>query len=374
MRFSDGTRRDVVFDETGLARFPETTADRVEIEFTSVARERNLSTAGGAQELAVGVSEVRIPGTTLLPVSPSGAVRTFGCGTGPTITAGGKQVRTRLVARPTTLLSGAQLSARICGDRDLDLGSGDQRITVKGTGAVRPVRLALGETATAPNSAAVEVKSWGAEQRAAKIVGGRGDQTLAVTENTNPGWEMANRGAKPVVLNGWQQGWNLPAGSTKVDLSYSVNRLYQAALVTGGLLLMTLFVTAARLSRRRPASGAEPASRSRRRGLVAHALAGGFVGASALLLGGFTGLACGAFGFGLAVLARRWVEPGWIAGALVALVAASGALRPWGGASTWLGAMDWPQLVIAVALGSLSAAVFGPTKPRSRSAGTSIQA
>jgi arabinofuranan 3-O-arabinosyltransferase len=65
-------------------------------------------------------------------------------------------------------------------------------------------------------------------------------RVLALRENTNPGWQatVAGRTLRPLVVDGWQQGWIVPPGTAgDVVLRFAPDRTYAAAIVTGALLV-----------------------------------------------------------------------------------------------------------------------------------------
>lgn len=370
LRFSDGSRQAVEFDAKGVARFEPVSTQMIEMEVTRTSDVRNLDATGSAQVLPVGVSELRIGGTDLLPLATETSVKRYACGSGPTVRVGKAVIKTRISASPADLRSGSQIEAAQCKEQNVDLREGENRIRVTGTEAFRPVSLALGDRVEAPVLGSAKPGSCGATNRTVTTSGGD-RQLLTVTENFNKGWETDVRRAQPVVVNGWQQGWELPRGMADDDvaLTYAPNSLYRAGLVAGGALLVILLIVTAALVRRSPMSllAAEPRSFRRRDAALSAVLLVGF----GLVVGGIVGLVVGMVGYGAATMARRWVEPAVVAGSLVMVVAGASAVRPWGGSETWLGAMDWPQVMIAVACGVVAASVFGLPKRRSRSTGDS---
>jgi arabinofuranan 3-O-arabinosyltransferase len=77
---------------------------------------------------------------------------------------------------------------------------------------------------------------------------------LVVAENYNTGWQarLAGHILQPVRLDGWQQGWILPAGSRGlVTLTYGPQAQYEAALWGGGFALLAVVIVAFLLPTRR---------------------------------------------------------------------------------------------------------------------------
>jgi arabinofuranan 3-O-arabinosyltransferase len=79
---------------------------------------------------------------------------------------------------------------------------------------------------------------------------------LVVPESINPGW-VAHTGTgtrlTPVAVNGWQQGWAVPAGTSgTITLTFAPNSLYRAGLASGLALLPLLALMAWWPQRHRP--------------------------------------------------------------------------------------------------------------------------
>jgi arabinofuranan 3-O-arabinosyltransferase len=372
LRFPDGSRRLVRFDADGIAHFRAVTTNRIEIEITDAQDARNLNSAGGATVLPVGISELRIGTTDILPLSTDDEVQRFPCGSGPTVTVDGNPVRTTVVASPAVLTSGMQLTAQPCSsdDRTINLSPGQHRITVRGTDSVRPVRLALGETVAATGATDVRASRWGVSSRKVAVGGAGAPQLVTVVENANAGWTPAEDQVESVMVNGWQQGWLVD--SDELTLQYVPNSIYRWGLIVGaGLFLVLLIiwavasavgsghlpVSAPRASHRRHALGVLVIT------MVAVLAVGGLLGTVAALIG--------------AAAATAWSRRGdvaLLAGGLVAIPAIAAATRPWGGARAWFGTADWPQLMIAVVLGVVAASVAGLPTRRSRAMGDSTTA
>ena len=110
---------------------------------------------------------------------------------------------------------------------------------------------------------AVEITTWGATHRRAEV--GAGEESLLfLPENFNPGWVASVDGKNLTSLrvDGWQQGWLLPASDepVEVDIDYRPQRTYATVLTAGlgssGLLLLAgcvlLLATVLMRGRRRP--------------------------------------------------------------------------------------------------------------------------
>jgi arabinofuranan 3-O-arabinosyltransferase len=93
---------------------------------------------------------------------------------------------------------------------------------------------------------AARVVSWGAESR--KVAIGSGSATyLEVHQNYNAGWTATLNGKSltPVELDGWQQGYVVPAGKGGVvQLKFGPERLYLIGLLIGALGVLLLLLLA----------------------------------------------------------------------------------------------------------------------------------
>ena len=95
-------------------------------------------------------------------------------------------------------------------------------------------------------SAAVE--TWGPARRKVRAPASGSARVLVIPESINPGWvARTSSGARltPVAVNGWQQGWLIPAGDAgTITLTFASNTLYRAGLAAGLSLLPLLAVLA----------------------------------------------------------------------------------------------------------------------------------
>lgn len=90
---------------------------------------------------------------------------------------------------------------------------------------------------------------------------GAASRVLVVPESINGGWAARTQDGRrlaPVTVNGWQQGWVLPAGTEgTVTLTFGPNRTYRLGMA-GGLALLPLLALLA-WGRARRAGGNDPA-------------------------------------------------------------------------------------------------------------------
>jgi arabinofuranan 3-O-arabinosyltransferase len=188
---------------------------------------------------------------------------------------------------------------------------------------------------------------------------------LVVPESINPGW-VARTGTgtrlTPIGVNGWQQGWVVPAGTSgTITLTFAPNSLYRAGLAGGLALLPLLALMAWRPGRRRHRD--DPPARPWTLGPWA---------AVALLSAG--GLVAGVVGvvvFG-AALGLQWalrdhprrrdaITVGLTAGGLI-LAGMALSRHPWRSVDGYAGHAPGVQLLALISLAALAASVV--VRPR----------
>ena len=166
----------------------------------------------------------------------------------------------------------------------------------------------------------------------------------------------------PIAVNGWQQGWVLPAGiGGPVTLEFGANRPYRAGLIVGLSLLPLLLALALippRAPARRPRHGdAPPRPWSAR---PAAAVAG--LAACALIAGPAGCLAFGAaLGAGHLLRHRRSLRDRLTLLVVPAGLIVAGVLLsryPWRSVDGYIGHSPWVQLPAMIAVGVLCAAAL----------------
>jgi arabinofuranan 3-O-arabinosyltransferase len=316
--------------------------------------------------LGAGVSEVRLEGLDLLPTELSTVPREIGCGFGPTLRLGDEVYAMAVTASARQLFDRASVPARVCAPALVEVPAGDTRVVLAPAPAFRPERVVLesptwagGGTATA-----VDVQDRTPVEREVDLGAPHAGGVLAVAANQNRGWVAEAEQGPPLTgltVDGWQQGWQVPADAQRVTLRFAPDGLYRSALLGGGVLLLLLVVAAATL---RGGATQPPVAA---RGIPTVAL---LVGAL-LALGaaaGWWALLCGAAGAGFALAARRFAAPvtvAWASGIPLAAAAAVYWLRPLGSEDGWAGALVAPQLLVAFTVGALVAVDVGAL-PRPR--------
>ncbi|UUW87678.1 alpha-(1-_3)-arabinofuranosyltransferase [Pimelobacter simplex] len=311
----------------------------------------------------VVVPEIELGGVRLtrpvLADTPTGAV----CGYGPNIRLGGRTVPTRVSGTMADLINGTPLRFESCGESaSVPLGSGPQRLQIEPTAEFELLDAAVvpdSSVPSAPTTRTVGIERWG-DARRSVTVGGGPAALLSLPENFNPGWiaELDGKELTPIRVDGWQQGWLLPAGTgtARVELRYGPERTYDVVLplglaVSGGTLLAGALCLGWLLLRRRRAPLPDlapwpPDVLGTRAPWWAAALA-----ATLVLLGPVAGIG---------LLAGTWFRRSWTRSraviAVAVLLAASGGLDALGGGRFVAGTAD---VAAALAVGLLAGLTLG---------------
>ncbi len=255
-------------DENGQARFDPITTDRLDITISKV-KELTVHNpvADQALQLPVGLSEVYIPALDALRVPPPSAADRFSlpCGQGPPLAVDGTlhatkasgYVRDLTERRPVTV----ELCAGAARDGSLELPAGQHQVEAGDQGplALTDVTLSRGSApAPASERRTVTAEDWAGDQRSVRVGNGAAAY-LQMYENANAGWHatLDGRELSPVRLDGWQQGFLIPAGrGGLVKLSYAPATTYDLGLLGGALGIAVLIGSA--LVRRTPRTPPEP--------------------------------------------------------------------------------------------------------------------
>lgn len=357
----DGGRQTVDLDDEGRAVLRPFRTSRVEVRVLEAADAESRSPLGGTDPVGVGVSELRLPGVAVLPVELSRTPVDIGCGFGPPLRVGEELYATSVTASARELYDGELVPARACAPDTVGLGAGSTRVVMTPAPAFRPEQVVLSR----PGAPVAGDRPTGATLHLGSAVSGEVEvddtssaSVVALRQNVNPGWRARLRDgtdAEAVTVDGWQQGWRVPAGAAALDLRFVPDRTYRAALLGGAVLLLGLLLgvllgpllAALRPRRRPPAPGPLGTSVAAWAVPVAGALVLG-------LVTGWPGLACGVVGAVAGGVARTRFPVGVVAlAAGVPLMAAAGVywLRPLGSEDGWAGSLAAPQLLVAVSLG-----------------------
>lgn len=215
-----------------------TVTDRIELSMRTWRPVLDKTALGFVQTQPPGLAEVTVIGPDYPAAAALDRAVTVPCALGPTIDAGGRTLHTTVTATVGELRSGAPVAARVCADEtgtsnELALPPGRADVAVGPTDLFFVDRLRLHRT-DAETSAAPEPNA--------------GDRLLVLPLSTNVGWRATSadgRALAPVVVDGWQQGWLLPADATgPVTIAFPVDRWYRLAIFGGLLLLLPLAILA----------------------------------------------------------------------------------------------------------------------------------
>lgn len=254
-------------DAAGRITIPSTATDHLELSFPD---EDRVEAAGRR----VAIAEVQVPALLGRPTAADDPERVveLPCGRGPAIAVDGTLVPTRAAPTVADLADGTPFGWEACAPVALD--AGDRRLdaprtapTAIASATIARVRADLTPASGTPRS--VEVGAWDAERRAATI--GRGAAAIvATTENANEGWQATLDGEvlEPVRVDGWRQGWIVPAGQGgQLELTYRPGQVQRVGLATGALALVLLLGTAL-IGRGQDPTWSPPTERSWRTGPI----------------------------------------------------------------------------------------------------------
>jgi arabinofuranan 3-O-arabinosyltransferase len=327
-----------------------------------------------------GLAEVGVLGPDGKPVAAADAAgnrkRTIeiACGQGPIVAVSGRFVQTSVTTTVGALLDGQPIPARACDPTPIALPAGQQELlispgsafVVDGAELTGPL---AGQIPTAPTTPA-EVAGWGPDRREFTVVRAPTARVLVVPESVNPGWVAHLPDGvtlTPVVVNGWQQGWVVPAGEQgTITVSFPSNRAYRIGLAVGLSLLPLLLLLALVPPRR------APAGRDSVRPWTLPALAGAGVLAAGGLIAGIGGLLVFGTALVLGYLLRSRVrlrDRVTLAASACGLIAAGALLSryPWRSVDGYIGHSPWVQLLAVIAVGALAASALRRSSPRTDS-------
>jgi arabinofuranan 3-O-arabinosyltransferase len=265
------------------------------------------------------------------------------------------------------------MAFQACQSPAVPLASGNHVMTFPAGSALRMTSLLGDSPTTAPTvpssttaasdvpPRSVRVAEWAAARRTVDV-GPGSSSYLQVSQNFSSGWVavMGGRTLKAVQLDGWQQGWIVPAGSGgTVTLTFIPDQTYRLGLALGAFFLLVLAYLAIFGRRRSSYEAVGPRRHLPFAVLVASALA------ITVIIGGPV---MGVLLVPLLYAARRWGS------ALMAAVAGSSflaaglivALHPNGIPGYHLGAFSAPvQFLSVVAIGAVMCTVVfdGREKP-----------
>ena len=360
---TQGRTQFLTLDSSGFAPFPSTRTRSVTISFTTprVVQSYDPFTRQ-LSELPMGASEVWFTGAEQARATlPDRALVSWDCGDGPSVVIDGQSVGTAGSSSVGLLRLGQPVILRSCAD-SVDVPSG-ARVQALSTSdlVVRSVTLVAPHgTVSADAAVALSRPKWEPTDRTVEVPVRPEDGLLAIRETANSGWTatLGDAVLTPVTVDGWQQGWRLPAGAAgQVHLVYGPDRTYRLGLAVG--LLAVLLLVAGAFVRRRvdrgaalePAGPAEAATRSRVDPWVLAAAAAvlALTAAAALPI------------LGVLVVAAVYLPPRWARRVLLGAVVVGAAIaftalvfHPWASGDSYAGAWAWVQLSLAGAVAAVA--------------------
>jgi arabinofuranan 3-O-arabinosyltransferase len=295
------------------------------------------------------------------PVANRARAIVLPCGRGPIIGIAGQFVQTSVATTVGALLDGEPIAAKPCQAAPISLPAGEQELLISPGRAffVDGVQLAgpLAAQLRGATATPAETGRWTADHREVVVVASAASRVLVVPESINQGWTAhAGDGATlaPVTVNGWQQGWIVPAGTSgPITLEFAANTPYRIGLFGGLALLPVLALLAWLPVRRKPPPGEPP------RPWQPHPLVAGFgVLAVGFVISGFAGVAV----MGACLALRRVLPPRWMdrvtigatAGGLI-LAGAVLSQYPWRSVDGYLGHSWGIQLLALVSVAMVAA-------------------
>jgi arabinofuranan 3-O-arabinosyltransferase len=319
-----------------------------------------------------GLAEVMALDAHGVPVAPADAAANrnrpvaLPCGQGPIIGVAGQFVQTSLTTTVGALLDGVPIAAQPCRSGPINLPAGQQELLISPGPAfvVDGVLLAAPQAGEIGFAAKLSVKTgrWSADHREVDVPPSPASRLLVVPESANVGWSARTADGTrltPITVNGWQQGWVVPAGTGGVvTLEFASNTPYRIGLF-GGLALLPLLLLLAVLPVRRPRAPGEPARPWRPAPVVS---AVGTVAAGALISGMAGVLVV------LAAVATRYLlrnrqrlcEAVTVAVSAGGLIVAGAVLSqyPWRSVDGYIGHSPGVQLLALLSIGMVAASAI----------------
>ena len=264
-------------------------ADHTDTVSVRVDAAADVRTPDGAR-VPTGISEVWVQDSSgarigALPAA-NGEPVTLACQDGPLVVIGDRAVRTRLTTTRRDLLEGRAVPAEPCDSAPVPMAAGPVEVSVDPGQAftVDTVGLVVVDTGSgtsggrttsrvpalggAPQATrAVTTLRWDASHREVHVPAAPRERVLVVPESVTPAWQarlVADDGSgpldvRPVTVDGWKQGWVLPAAGSGATLVLTVplDAPYRLALLTGPFALALVLLLLVLRGRDRAGARAE---------------------------------------------------------------------------------------------------------------------
>ena len=333
---------------------PPLTTSQMTISFPVVQFATTVQPISGQLvRLPVGLSKLSIPALRGLQPATLAPDAKFAlpCGSGPAVTLDGQVLRTRVFGKIGGLIAFQPVHVRLCRkSSQVQLVAGRHWLAGARPGAFTITGLSLitagsagqaasggsgaqalqdqaGQHAPAAGSGhparSTKVLVWDAEYRQVRIARGPASY-LELHQNANPGWSATLRGKEltPITLDGWQQGFIIPAGTGGVvSLTFGPVKFYHVWIILSAAGVLGLFLAA--IAGRRRRSVREQMERASPAGIAPGADWSVWLGLVALAV--LIAIVAGPLVLAVpvvALLAYRW--PGWYGGLAAAAMVAAG--------------------------------------------------
>jgi arabinofuranan 3-O-arabinosyltransferase len=233
----------------GTVRITPVTGSALTLEFPAGFKRPVFDPAAGyPSTVGVGVSEVEIDGmSTVLRSTSDGHRVNLGCGQGPALKIDGRVRETAVVTTVSALRELRPMQVTLCGAKDVDLAQGGHRLTLTANDLFRPriVRLGVSEPTRSVAVPGPIISSWSAASAQIAVPTLAVPTVLVIAENQNAGWQarLGGQSLHRVTVNGWQQGYLIPAGSVGiVSLSFGPDRSYRIGMCVGLIAALVLLI------------------------------------------------------------------------------------------------------------------------------------
>jgi arabinofuranan 3-O-arabinosyltransferase len=246
----------------GTLNFPRVVTSSLRIRILHVVHRATVSPDTGVQlTLPVGLASIAVPGLVTAPDQRpilDTAIH-LACGQGPTLVIDGKSVATSVSANFGDLVDLKPVRFAACppsGTMTLSSGTNhfqaldsSSAFAVSSVAMVDPVR-ELATSTHDPRTARID--QWQDDSRSIGVSAGSATY-LVLAQNFSSGWvaKMGNTTLKPIRVDGWEQGYVVPAGkAATVTLVMKSDPAFRLLLLLGGVFLVLLLLLAVVSSRK----------------------------------------------------------------------------------------------------------------------------
>lgn len=301
----DGDTYQRTLTPEGSLDLPPVRSRSVRISITGTTASVSQTPRGRAP-MPIVVGDVALKGEPWTAGLPPSSTVQVSCGFGPVVQVAGTTYETRVTTTRQSLIAGEEATLRVCSPIRAPQGKTALQALASVEFSVRSLTLDARPNTVVPSDArqtSVTTDFWGATKRRVDLGEAADRDTLIVVrENANPGWTatVGSTRLTPVVIDGWAQGWVVPAGQGgKVLMEFGPQRTFSLALMLGAVAALCLLAFALG-SHPRPRRAAPQLAESRMNGWIGPlAVAGGLV-----VLGGAWGLVSALVALGLGATGR----------------------------------------------------------------------